>query len=249
MTDYAQEQEMEIEALEAILMDDFKEIHSGESGLATSNRCFQITLSPQEDEADESSTPVQLALIFSHTEKYPDEPPLLNVKSLRGIQTEDLRILKEKLQQEASEILGMAMVYTLVTSAQEWLSERFGQDTSIEDAEAEVAATIDIVIPHGEPVTIDTFMVWRERFEAELALERAKLMPESALTAPKEKKLTGRQWFESGRAAAKGAVPVTEGSDEENEEDIDVDDDDFEDDEEDMLEHYLAEKTDSSSHS
>lgn len=31
-----------------------------------------------------------------------------------------------------------------------------------------------IVIPHGEPVTIDTFMVWRERFEAELALERAK---------------------------------------------------------------------------
>jgi hypothetical protein len=31
-----------------------------------------------------------------------------------------------------------------------------------------------IVIPHGEPVTIDTFLVWRERFEAELALERAK---------------------------------------------------------------------------
>lgn len=27
-------------------------------------------------------------------------------------------------------------------------------------------------------------------------------MPESALTAPKEKKLTGRQWFESGRASA-----------------------------------------------
>lgn len=27
-------------------------------------------------------------------------------------------------------------------------------------------------------------------------------MPESALTAPKEKKITGRQWFESGRHAA-----------------------------------------------
>lgn len=27
-------------------------------------------------------------------------------------------------------------------------------------------------------------------------------MPESALTAPKDKKLTGRQWFESGRASA-----------------------------------------------
>lgn len=239
---------MEIEALEAILMDDFKEIHSSESGLATSNRCFQIKLAPQDDEIDESSIPVQLALIFSHTEKYPDEPPLLNVKSLRGIQIEDLRILKEKLQQEACENLGMAMIYTLVASVKEWISERFCQDTTIENANAEEAAKEDIIIPHGEPVTVDTFLAWRERYEAELALERAKLMPESVLTATKEKKLTGRQWFESGRAAAKGAAPVTEGSDVEDEEEIDFDDDDFEDDE-DMLEHYLAEKSDPSSHS
>ncbi|KAJ9190303.1 hypothetical protein P3X46_001519 [Hevea brasiliensis] len=248
MTDYGPEQEMEIEALEAILMDDFKEIHSSESGLDTSNRCFQITISPQDDDADDPmDTPVQLALIFSHTEKYPDESPLLNVKSIRGIQTVDLRILKEKLEQEASENLGMAMIYTLVTSAKEWLSEKYGQDASNENIEDEQAAKEDIIVPHGEAVTVDTFLAWRERFEAELALERAKLMPESALTAPKEKKLTGRQWFESG--GAKGAAPIKEGSDEEDEEDIDFDDDDFEDDEEDMLEHYLAEKSDSSSHS
>ncbi|KAF8393492.1 hypothetical protein HHK36_021736 [Tetracentron sinense] len=247
MTDYAQEQEMEIEALQAILMDDFEEIDSSDTGLNTANRCFQITLYPQDDEADESTTtPVQLALIFSHTEKYPDEPPLLNAKSLRGIQPEDLKFLKTKLEQEALENLGMAMVYTLVASAKDWLSERFRQDTGIEDSEEEDTPKDDIVIPHGEPVTVDTFLAWRERFEAELALERAKLMPESALTAPKDKKLTGRQWFESGRAATKSAMPVTEGSDEEDEEDIDFDDDDFEDDEEDMLEHYLA---DTSSHS
>ncbi|OMO70855.1 hypothetical protein CCACVL1_18618 [Corchorus capsularis] len=249
MTDHFQEQEMEIEALEAILMDEFKEIHSGESGLSTSNRCFQITLSPQDDDTDQATTtPVQLALVFSHTEKYPDEPPLLNVKSIRGIQTSDLKILKEKLEQEASENLGMAMIYTLVTSAKEWLSERYGQDAEAEDAEEEEAKD-EVIIPHGEPVTLETFLAWRERFEAELALERAKLMPESALTAPKEKRLSGRQWFESGRASAKGAAPVNEGSDEEDEEDIDFDDDDFEDDEEDMLEHYLAEKSDSSTHS
>lgn len=248
MTDYVQEQSMEIEALEAILMDDFKEINSSESGLNTSNRCFQITLSPQDDEAEEpTTTPVQLALIFSHTEKYPDEPPLLTVKSLRGIQGEDLRVLKQKLEQEASENLGMAMVYTLVSSAKEWLSERFCQDAD-DNTEEEEAAKEDIVIPHGEPVTVDTFLAWRERFEAELALERAKLMPEAALTAPKEKKLTGRQWFESGRGSARGVVTVVEGSDADDEDDIDFDDDDFEDDEEeDMLEHYLADKPDSSS--
>ncbi|KAK6911962.1 RWD domain [Dillenia turbinata] len=248
MTDYVQEQEMEIEALEAILMDDFKEIHSSESGLNTSNRCFRITISPQDDEAEEMTRkPVLLVLIFSHTEKYPDEPPQLNLKSLRGIQGEDLRILKEKLDQEATENLGMAMVYTLVTSAKEWLSEKFGQDSTDKNEEEE-AEKDEIIVPHGEPVTVDSFLAWREKFEAELALERAKLMPESELTAPKEKKLTGRQWFESGRASAKGAVTVNEDTDEEDEEDIDFDED-FEDDEEDMLEHYLAEKSDSSAHS
>ncbi|XP_047180333.1 RWD domain-containing protein 1-like isoform X2 [Vigna umbellata] len=249
MTDFKQEQDMEIEALEAILMDEFKEIHPGESGLNTSSRCFQIKVVAQDDDTDGPITnPAQLALIFSHTERYPDEPPLLNLKSLQGIHIEDLRILKEKLLQEASENLGMAMIYTLVTSAKEWLSDRFCQDSVDGSTEVEEAAKDDIVIPHGEPVTVETFLAWRERFEAELALERAKLMPESVLTAPKEKKPSGRQWFESGRA--KGVAAVNEESDLEDEEDIDFDEDDFEDDdEEDMLEHYLAEKSDSSAHS
>lgn len=241
MSDHAQEQEMEIEALQAILMDDFREIDPNESGLGTNNRCFQITLSPQDDDVDEANyTPVQLALIFSHTEKYPDEPPLLNVKSIRGITSEDLMRLKEKLDQEASDNLGMAMVYTLVTSTQEWLSEKFGHEDEVDDSEETDNTKEDIIIPHGDAVTVETFLAWRERFEAELALERAKLMPESALTAPKEKKLTGRQWFESGRATAKSAVTVADGSEEEEEEDIDFDDDFEDDEEEDMLEHYLA---------
>lgn len=40
----------------------------------------------------------------------------------------------------------MAMIYTLVTSAKEWLSEQYCQDTSIEDAEAEEAAKDDVWI-------------------------------------------------------------------------------------------------------
>ncbi|XP_076932611.1 uncharacterized protein LOC143598219 [Bidens hawaiensis] len=248
MSDHLQEQEMEIEALEAILMDEFQEIHPSESGLNTSNRCFQITLSPQDDETDESSTtPVQLGLIFSHTEKYPDEVPLLNVRSIRGIHTSDLKVLKEKLEQEASENLGMAMIYTLVSSAKDWLSERFAEDADDDDNEEAVAEKDEVIVPHGEPVTVDTFLAWRDRFEAELALERAKLMPESALTTSKEKKLTGRQWFESGRASsAKGAVAIDEEDDDEDEDFEFDDDEDFEDDEEDMLEHYLAEKDSSS---
>ena len=77
-------------------------------------------------------------------------------------------------------------------------------------------------------------------------------MPESALTAPKEKKLTGRQWFESGKAVYfsestfSNQIPVVvnylscaifqrgtvvaadQESEEEDDEDIDFQDDDFE---------------------
>lgn len=245
MTEYKEEQEMEIEALESILADDFKEIHSSESGLNTSNRCFQITVTPQDDDLEESSSipPVQLGLVFSHTENYPDEAPLLDVKSIRGIHVGDLTILKEKLEQEASENLGMAMMYTLASSAKDWLSEHYGQDDGDDYAEEEAAKEDEVIVPHGEPVTLETFVAWRERYEAELALERAKLMPESALTAPKEKKLTGRQWFESGKARGT-VVTADQESEEEDDEDIDFEDEDFEDDEKDMLEHYLAEKSD-----
>ncbi|XP_076927442.1 uncharacterized protein LOC143598413 [Bidens hawaiensis] len=197
----------------------------------------------QEDET-ESTEPVQLGLIFSHTDKYPDEIPLLNLKSIKGIQTSDLKVLKEKLEREACENLGMAMIYSLVTSSKEWLAERFAQDTGNYNIQDETADKDEITVPHGEPVTVKTFLSWRERFEAELALERAKLLPESALVTTKEKKLTGRQWFQSGRASAKRAASITEGS---NNEDESIDfDDNSEVDEEDMLDHYLAEKLDSS---
>ncbi|KAB5574325.1 hypothetical protein DKX38_001519 [Salix brachista] len=271
-SDYGLEQDMEIEALEAILMDEFK---------GTFFLSFYFSPSKDDDMDESTDIPVQLGLVFSHTEKYPDEPPLLNMKSIRGIHADDLKTLKEKLEQEASENLGMAMVYTLVTSAKEWLSERYGQDASNEDIENEEAAKDDVIVPHGEPVTVETFMAWRERFEAELALERAKyatetafytqndldrLMPESALTITKEKKLTGRLWYESGKAwlscvavilfASIASLPALGDFIWQLELQcrsfiicillkcpfIDI----MADDEDDMLEHYLAEKSDSS---
>lgn len=141
----------------------------------------------------------------------------------------------------------MAMVYTLVTSAKEWFAERFDQETGNDNNQEQAADKDEIIVPRGEPVTVETFLAWREKFEAELALERAKVLPESALATTKEKKLTGRQWFQSGRPSARHAAPIIdEYNDEDDDIDFDDDDDDSEDDEEDMLEHYLAEKFDSS---
>lgn len=40
----------------------------------------------------------------------------------------------------------MAMIYTLVTSAKEWLAERFGEDSADAVAEAEEAAKDDVCL-------------------------------------------------------------------------------------------------------
>ncbi|CAN7018887.1 unnamed protein product [Brassica rapa subsp. trilocularis] len=69
---------------------------------------------------------------------------------------------------QASEIFGIGLV------SKGWLSEHYGQDDGGDYAEEEAVKEDKVKIPHGEPVTLETFVAWRERFEAELALERAK---------------------------------------------------------------------------
>lgn len=45
---------------------------------------------------------------------------------------------------QASKNLGMAMVYTLVTSAKEWLSERFSQEDDIDNTEEDENAKVEV---------------------------------------------------------------------------------------------------------
>ena len=47
---------------------------------------------------------------------------------------------------QASENLGMAMIYTLVTSANEWLSERFAQDGDAENADEDEVAKDEVLL-------------------------------------------------------------------------------------------------------
>ncbi|CAG7867991.1 unnamed protein product [Brassica rapa] len=111
-----------------------------------------------------------------------------------------------------------------------WLSEHYGQDDGGDYAEEKAAKEDEVIIPHGER-DLKQSLHLSEPSE-QLFLQNSADGGESALT--------GRQWFESGRA--RGAVLTADPeSEEEDDEDID-----FEDDEEDMLEHYLAEKSDAS---
>jgi hypothetical protein len=59
----------------------------------------------------------------------------------------------------------------------------------------------------GTPVTPETWAAWFERFRADEALAKAKAA--SAAEFKSKGKLTGRQWFESGKGASLNTHPLT----------------------------------------
>lgn len=102
----------------------------------------------------------------------------------------------------------MAMVFTLVTTLQEEIEnlirDRIAAVQKAKDREAEEAEAKENAKFHGERVTRESFLAWREKFQAEIAAreedeERARKEGESrARGAKKEDKLTGRELWEKG---------------------------------------------------
>ena len=130
--------------------------------------------------------------------------------------------------------LGMAMVYALVSLAQEWVQEKAASmaapafDPDAEQRRAREAEEFRLVElrRHGTAVTPETFAAWQQRFEAEQALEQARLDEAAGRAAGAEErrnKLSGKQWFQQlddqhlevrspawgGGAAVQGAFSAT----------------------------------------
>ncbi|KAL3130933.1 hypothetical protein ABBQ38_000257 [Trebouxia sp. C0009 RCD-2024] len=178
--DYSAEQDMEIEALQSILMDDFA---------------------------------VQFDLLFAHTPSYPDEAPLIKLSNVQGMSNEDIQNLQKVVDEQIQENMGMSMIYTIVSAAQEWMQERANipQQEVLDPAEAKrraieaEEARLAAQRAHGTQVTPETFVEWRKRFEAELALQKASLAEQQA--ADKKARITGKQFFLSQEAEAEESEP------------------------------------------
>jgi hypothetical protein len=119
--DYAEEQAMEVEALEAIYMDDFKRLDDAE-GMAV----FEVTVVPEQG-GDEDVNHVSVAMRVAYTPTYPEAAPELSVRAVKmgGLTEESVGECEALLREAASseELLGTPMVYALAEKAQEWLVE------------------------------------------------------------------------------------------------------------------------------
>ncbi|XP_032635429.1 RWD domain-containing protein 1 [Chelonoidis abingdonii] len=189
MTDYSEEQRNEREALESIYPDSF-------TVLSENPTSFTITVTSEAGENDET---VQATLKFTYGEKYPDETPLYEIFSQENLEDNDVTDILSLLAQQAEENLGMVMIFTLVSAVQEKLNEivdqiktRQEEEKKQKEREAEEAEKLCF---HGTPVTIENFLSWKAKFDAELLEIKRKKMKEEEQSG--RNKLSGKQLFET----------------------------------------------------
>ncbi|XP_033836775.1 RWD domain-containing protein 1 [Periophthalmus magnuspinnatus] len=189
MTDYAEEQRNELEAIESIYPDSF-------TVLSDNPTSFTITVT---SDAGENGETVETTLKFTYVESYPDEAPLWEIQSQENLEDGDVEEILTLLQQQAEENLGMVMIFTLVTAVQEKLNEivdaiktRREEEKLQKEKEAEEAEKKAF---QGTVVTIENFLAWKAKFEMEMTEIRKKRQKEEEQSG--KNKLTGKQLFET----------------------------------------------------
>ncbi|XP_076629923.1 RWD domain-containing protein 1 isoform X2 [Colletes latitarsis] len=169
--DYEDEQYNEIEAL--------KSIYCGEL---------------EKEYEPETVNGLSCRLEFTYTAKYPDEPLLISIEEQENFEQGSAEKLKQHLIEEMNENLGMVMVFTLVSAAQEWLNVQWDkiklnrEESATKKLKEEEEAERKKF--EGTRVTVETFLSWKEKFDQEMGYTKRREMAER-----EGKKLTGRELF------------------------------------------------------
>nr|AZL87403.1 RWD domain-containing protein 1 [Urechis unicinctus] len=187
MTDYKEEQNGEIEALESIYSDELDVIETSPFHI------FTVTVTSQ---SSDEAVPVGSCVIqFTYTPKYPEEAPAVEISEFEGIEQNHADDILDLIKEEAAENLGMVMVFTLVSAVQEKLSDLVEQielekKNEVERRLKEVEAAEQKKF-EGVRVTVDSFLAWKAKFDAEMA-EIKRRAGEKKVDC---KKLTGKDLF------------------------------------------------------
>jgi hypothetical protein len=204
-----EEQKEEREVLDSIFPEEIQDISETEYRVSIS---LDVT-DPSGEESEES--PV-IILNVRYPEAYPDEAPILDITTPPNapkhpeldIQDDKARLL-DALQPTIEENMGMAMVFSLVSTlkdgAELLISERQQAVQAQKDFEAAKAEEEENRKFEGEKVTRESFLAWREKFREEMADEKARKAAELEAEERKkrggkaeEKKLTGKQLWQQG---------------------------------------------------
>lgn len=177
---------------------------------------ISINLDVPDDGSGEASEPPTILLNVTYPEAYPDVAPHLDITAPPNAPKHpqldisvDKAQLLDALQPTIEDSLGMAMVFTLVTTLKEaaevLISDRIRQAEEVKEIELRKKEEVENRKFHGTLVTRERFLEWREKFRKEMAEKERKQREEEEAEEKKkrgikveEKKLTGRQLWERG---------------------------------------------------
>ena len=158
--------------------------------------------------------PASLLLSVSYPPEYPDIAPGLDLSlapsSLPPYHLtfpDDKAQLLDSIAANVEENLGMAMIFTLISTLKEnteqLIIERENAAQDLKDQESKRLEELENAKFHGEAVTKESFLAWREKFRAEMEEKRAKEETEREAEMTKkrlkvEEKLTGKELWEKG---------------------------------------------------
>ncbi|GJQ15516.1 hypothetical protein GpartN1_g7307.t1 [Galdieria partita] len=194
----------EIEAIQAILGDDF----SLQQDETTSRPLIKLDFS-------EEYPKVELSVYLCLPPSYPEDYPSITIQPGKSFPGTWRSPLLQFLKNEMNLLVGAPMIFELYTRTKDWILEK-GKKDGLEDIdkvspvglspsaddntkhESDSVLLIHSLIEekkeeYGTPVTKETFEKWRQRFFEEFDLSLRNKERESGL------KPTGRQLFEENR--------------------------------------------------
>ncbi|KIJ44363.1 hypothetical protein M422DRAFT_168444, partial [Sphaerobolus stellatus SS14] len=157
---------------------------------------------------------------------YPDVLPNISLRILEGtIEDKEHEDLMAELQAIGEENLGMAMTFTIVSHLQEKLPKLLHAKLQKRQEEEQEQERIELEAEEartrGTPVTPESFLAWKARFDKEMAKkkaaewdERFKMLPAKEREEQRKvaTRLSGRQLFEKDRnLATSDATLIEEG--------------------------------------
>jgi len=220
------EQKEEREVLESIFPDEITDISETEFRVS-----IQLDVTDEGGGEDEDAAAPLIQLKVEYPPSYPDEAPRLDILAPPNAPKykffdvqEDKGNLLSSLEPVIEENLGMAMIFTLVSTlkdgAELLISERQKAAQALREVEAAKVEEEENRKFHGTPVNRETFLAWRDKFKAELAEEERRRKEEAEAEELKKKKsareevrLTGRQLWERGLAGKAGEEDDEGGTD------------------------------------
>ncbi|PVD28392.1 hypothetical protein C0Q70_10979 [Pomacea canaliculata] len=172
MTDYAEEQRNEIEALMSIYPEELQIVQD------SPHFVFQLTVSSSESEEpkdpeneNDIDDRVTCVIQFTYAPTYPDEPPLIEIISSEKMDDEQQTKVLDFINEQVQENLGIVMVFTIVSALQEKLTvmvedaKRLAEEQRIQKEKDDEEAALKKF--EGTRVTIESFLAWKAKFDAE----------------------------------------------------------------------------------